>query len=337
MQHANLPENLERLSPHDELKFVIADRRDFDWALALVAERNLDRKQHRDVLSGLGGAAGGRPRRPGCAIPAGRSASACSCTSSSGETSRDDDAPMGVILSAAKDPGLDRTGVRRAVILFPEASTRRPASSSRAPKASKSTRSPSTTVSVTRSSSNAPGRSPPATAPPRTASSGSTFRRAAALGADRPVDPGARATRSARSRSRSRTFRRATRSSSRTRWPGANRSAPSTSSSARTPSTTRAIPTAGPSFSSPSRRTANLGTRAGVEGAAFRIHAPLLRMGKAEIVRQRRGARPRFRIDLVLLRPRARTAPPAARATPVFFARRASRKPGSRIRSGLSS
>ena len=44
MQHANLPENLERLSPHDELKFVIADRRDFDWAFALVVERNLDRK-----------------------------------------------------------------------------------------------------------------------------------------------------------------------------------------------------------------------------------------------------------------------------------------------------
>ena len=44
MQHANLPENLERLSSHDELKFVIADRRDFDWALALVAERGLDRK-----------------------------------------------------------------------------------------------------------------------------------------------------------------------------------------------------------------------------------------------------------------------------------------------------
>jgi 7-carboxy-7-deazaguanine synthase len=44
MQHANLPENLERLSPHDELKFVLADRRDFDWALALVASRELDRK-----------------------------------------------------------------------------------------------------------------------------------------------------------------------------------------------------------------------------------------------------------------------------------------------------
>ncbi len=44
MQHANLPENLQRLSPHDELKFVIADRRDFDWALTFVSERDLDRK-----------------------------------------------------------------------------------------------------------------------------------------------------------------------------------------------------------------------------------------------------------------------------------------------------
>jgi 7-carboxy-7-deazaguanine synthase len=42
MQHANLPENLERLSPHDEVKFVLADRRDFDWALARVRERDLD-------------------------------------------------------------------------------------------------------------------------------------------------------------------------------------------------------------------------------------------------------------------------------------------------------
>ncbi len=44
MQHANLPENLERLQPHDEVKFVLADRRDFDWSLALVAERGLDAK-----------------------------------------------------------------------------------------------------------------------------------------------------------------------------------------------------------------------------------------------------------------------------------------------------
>ena len=42
MQAANLPENLEKLAPHDELKFVLADRRDFDWAMDLVRERDLD-------------------------------------------------------------------------------------------------------------------------------------------------------------------------------------------------------------------------------------------------------------------------------------------------------
>jgi 7-carboxy-7-deazaguanine synthase len=42
MTCANLPENLESLGPRDELKFVIADRRDFDWALDFVADRDLD-------------------------------------------------------------------------------------------------------------------------------------------------------------------------------------------------------------------------------------------------------------------------------------------------------
>jgi 7-carboxy-7-deazaguanine synthase len=42
MQAANLPENLERLGPRDELKFVLADRRDFDWAIDFVRGRNLD-------------------------------------------------------------------------------------------------------------------------------------------------------------------------------------------------------------------------------------------------------------------------------------------------------
>jgi 7-cyano-7-deazaguanine synthase len=41
-----------------------------------------------------------------------------------------------------------------------------------------------------------------------------------------------------------------------------------------------------PEFLEAFERTANLGTRAGVEGFAFRIRAPLLRMGKAEIVRR---------------------------------------------------
>src|SRR6185369_6444075 len=44
MQHANLPGNLEVLQPHDELKFVLADRRDFDWSLALVRARGLDER-----------------------------------------------------------------------------------------------------------------------------------------------------------------------------------------------------------------------------------------------------------------------------------------------------
>jgi len=43
MESANLPENLARLGARDELKFVLADRRDFDWALALVREKELDR------------------------------------------------------------------------------------------------------------------------------------------------------------------------------------------------------------------------------------------------------------------------------------------------------
>jgi 7-carboxy-7-deazaguanine synthase len=50
MQHANLPENLEGLQPHDELKFVLADRRDFDWALDMVRERRLD-ERHTIIFS----------------------------------------------------------------------------------------------------------------------------------------------------------------------------------------------------------------------------------------------------------------------------------------------
>jgi 7-carboxy-7-deazaguanine synthase len=44
MMAANLPENLENLSARDEVKFVLTDRKDFDWALDFVAARNLDRR-----------------------------------------------------------------------------------------------------------------------------------------------------------------------------------------------------------------------------------------------------------------------------------------------------
>jgi len=44
MLSANCLENFDLLSPHDEVKFVLADRADFDWSLALVRERGLDRR-----------------------------------------------------------------------------------------------------------------------------------------------------------------------------------------------------------------------------------------------------------------------------------------------------
>ena len=44
MEHANLPENLDLLTEKDEVKFVLADRRDFDWSLDLVRKRDLDRR-----------------------------------------------------------------------------------------------------------------------------------------------------------------------------------------------------------------------------------------------------------------------------------------------------
>jgi 7-carboxy-7-deazaguanine synthase len=38
---ANLWSNLDRLKPTDELKFVVCDRADFDWAVAQVKGRQL--------------------------------------------------------------------------------------------------------------------------------------------------------------------------------------------------------------------------------------------------------------------------------------------------------
>ncbi len=42
MEGANHLENLPRLEPNDEVKFVVADRRDFDWAVSLVRAYDLD-------------------------------------------------------------------------------------------------------------------------------------------------------------------------------------------------------------------------------------------------------------------------------------------------------
>ena len=44
MESRNDLENLKHLGPKDELKFVVKDREDFDWAVALVEKHGLDEK-----------------------------------------------------------------------------------------------------------------------------------------------------------------------------------------------------------------------------------------------------------------------------------------------------
>jgi 7-carboxy-7-deazaguanine synthase len=39
--HRNLLENIPLLTPHDQVKFVICDRADYDWARAMLAEHKL--------------------------------------------------------------------------------------------------------------------------------------------------------------------------------------------------------------------------------------------------------------------------------------------------------
>lgn len=39
----NLMENIEHLSPHDEIKFVVASRQDFEWAKEQIRSRGLDK------------------------------------------------------------------------------------------------------------------------------------------------------------------------------------------------------------------------------------------------------------------------------------------------------
>jgi len=50
MQSRNDLENLKLLGPKDEVKFVVADRRDFDWAIALIQEHRLD-ETHAVLIS----------------------------------------------------------------------------------------------------------------------------------------------------------------------------------------------------------------------------------------------------------------------------------------------
>lgn len=44
MEHKNRWENVDYLTPKDEVKFVLADRADYDWAVAVLRKHHLDRK-----------------------------------------------------------------------------------------------------------------------------------------------------------------------------------------------------------------------------------------------------------------------------------------------------
>ena len=44
-------QNLKRLRPHDEVKFVISDRTDFDWAIQIVKAHHLASKCHAVLFS----------------------------------------------------------------------------------------------------------------------------------------------------------------------------------------------------------------------------------------------------------------------------------------------
>ena len=98
---------------------------------------------------------------------------------------------------------------------------------------------------------------------------------------DVPLDAGRQQT-----TSRSPTCRRATPSCCRSRWAGPRCWAPATSGAASTRSTIPAIPDCRPAFIEAFESLANVATKAGVEGAGIRIHAPLMRMSKADIARE---------------------------------------------------
>ena len=43
-EHRNRLENIDRLGPRDEIKFVLADRADYEWARDFIRERNLEQR-----------------------------------------------------------------------------------------------------------------------------------------------------------------------------------------------------------------------------------------------------------------------------------------------------
>jgi len=51
MQGKNNPENINYLNPHDEVKFVLCDREDYDWAVKFINTHNLTNKVNTILFS----------------------------------------------------------------------------------------------------------------------------------------------------------------------------------------------------------------------------------------------------------------------------------------------
>lgn len=47
----NLWENLSHLNIHDEIKFVIGDKKDYDWAKSVITQYGLEKRCHRLLMS----------------------------------------------------------------------------------------------------------------------------------------------------------------------------------------------------------------------------------------------------------------------------------------------
>lgn len=50
-QHRNLYENVEQLQPHDEIKFVMGSREDYEWAVAQIRQHDLTAKVRAVLFS----------------------------------------------------------------------------------------------------------------------------------------------------------------------------------------------------------------------------------------------------------------------------------------------
>ena len=251
--------NLDRLRPQDEVKFVIADRADYEWSRALVRERALGGRARRPLLARARRA---RARRAGALGPRGRAARArpgpAAQVPLAGRGARRLSAPRPlavVCVSGGMDSAVTAATAARGPRARVPARELRPAHGGQGagllPRPGRPLR-----------GAPAPGRGFPRACRHRREQP------------HRPRHPRPRRRAARRASSRPRTCRSATRTSWPPPPPGARCSAPARSSSARSGRTPPAIRTAGPDFYRAFEEAIRQGTRPETE---IRIETPVIR------------------------------------------------------------